>query len=164
MATWTDVSSTVLEPGDPIRSVDIIAIKENIIALSEGAVGAPKILTPAINDAAITSVKLATGTNERDWVLARTASASVGAVGTYAFLVAGTSTTYAAGATLAGSSLKYAGVSGISTAGLYYRSLRTYTSGIPSGTWRCMGRSVYTTEGYDPVEVFFGATLWLRIS
>lgn len=43
MAVWTDVSSTVLEPGDPIRSVDIIAIKENITALSEGADGAPKI-------------------------------------------------------------------------------------------------------------------------
>jgi hypothetical protein len=50
MATWTDVSSTVLEPGDPIRSVDIIAIKENIIALSEGASGAPKILDAAITE------------------------------------------------------------------------------------------------------------------
>ena len=29
MTTFTNVSSTVLEPGDPIRSVDIIAIKEN---------------------------------------------------------------------------------------------------------------------------------------
>jgi len=31
MTTWTNVSSTVLEPGDPIRSVDIIAIKENTV-------------------------------------------------------------------------------------------------------------------------------------
>ena len=58
MATWTNVSNTVLEPGDPIRSVDIIAIKENIIALSEGASGAPKILTAAINDGAVTASKL----------------------------------------------------------------------------------------------------------
>lgn len=29
MAVFTNVSNTVLEPGDPIRSVDIIAIKEN---------------------------------------------------------------------------------------------------------------------------------------
>ena len=47
MATWTDVSSTVLEPGDPIRSVDIIAIKENIIAVPEGATGAPRIVGKA---------------------------------------------------------------------------------------------------------------------
>ena len=44
MATWTDVSSTVLEPGDPIRSVDIIAIKEKIIAVPEGVTGAPRIV------------------------------------------------------------------------------------------------------------------------
>jgi hypothetical protein len=31
MATWTNVPNSVLEPGDPIRSVDIIAIKENAV-------------------------------------------------------------------------------------------------------------------------------------
>lgn len=31
MATWTNVPDSNLEPGDPIRSVDIIAIKENAV-------------------------------------------------------------------------------------------------------------------------------------
>lgn len=31
MATWTNVPDSSLEPGDPIRSVDIIAIKENTV-------------------------------------------------------------------------------------------------------------------------------------
>ena len=31
MATWTNVPDSNLEPGDPIRSVDIIAIKENTV-------------------------------------------------------------------------------------------------------------------------------------
>lgn len=171
MATWTNVSSTVLEPGDPIRSVDIIAIKENVIALSEGASGAPKILTAAINDAAVTTAKLATGTNERDWVLARTAGASVGAVGTYAFLRHGPSADYAPGATLAGSSLVYTGVGTINSSSYTATSsIENVTFASPvgstvSGTWRCMGvgsnTTVLTTDGAIPVRT---ASLWLRIS
>jgi hypothetical protein len=166
MATWTDVSSTVLEPGDPIRSVDIIAIKENVIALSEGASGAPKILTAAINDAAVTSGKLATGTNERDWVLGRTAGASVGAVGTYAFL-ATTNTSNASadafGATRAGSTLLPAGnvSQGENFSG---NSLNGSASGSVSGTWRCMGFSQAQQNNDSPSERRPAGTLWLRIS
>lgn len=153
MATWTNVSNTVLEPGDPIRSVDIIAIKENIIALSEGASGAPKILTNAINDAAVTTAKLAT--NERMTttnVLAATASASVGAVGTYAALGTTLGGATEAGGTIAGSNLRYAGFSpGSSGASV---------SGTPSGTWRVMGRM----PAYDSENARFGFTMFLRIS
>lgn len=47
MATWTNVPDSNLEPGDPIRSVDIIAIKDNVTALAEGASGAPEIYQKA---------------------------------------------------------------------------------------------------------------------
>jgi hypothetical protein len=47
MATWTNVLDSNLEPGDPIRSVDIIAIKDNTTALAEGATGAPEIYQKA---------------------------------------------------------------------------------------------------------------------
>lgn len=47
MATWTNVLDSNLEPGDPIRSVDIIAIKDNTTALAEGASGAPEIYQKA---------------------------------------------------------------------------------------------------------------------
>jgi hypothetical protein len=47
MATWTNVPDSNLEPGDPIRSVDIIAIKDNTTALAEGASGAPEIYQKA---------------------------------------------------------------------------------------------------------------------
>jgi hypothetical protein len=130
MATWTNVPNTVLEPGDPIRSVDIIAIKENIIALSEGASGAPKIQLEAL---------------QAGIVLTATASASVGAVGTYALLF---DTVYArslaAGATAAGSSLRYSSTTAVS-------------SGTPSGTWRVMGFSAFGSGGN-------GVTVMLRIS
>jgi hypothetical protein len=116
MATWTNVSNTVLEPGDPIRSVDIIAIKENIIALSEGASGAPKIQAAAIASGVLTNT-----TN----VLTATAGATVGALGTYCLAYATSS--IAIGNTVAGSNLL-----GVNTAG------SQVAPGF-SGTWRNMG-------------------------
>ena len=127
MATWTNVPNTVLEPGDPIRSVDIIAIKENIIALSEGASGAPKVLTNAINDAAVTTAKLAT--NERmntTNVLAATAGASHNVVGAYC--AAYPSATTSIGSTVAGSALR-GDIGG------------DFVSPGFSGTWKNMGAS-----------------------
>jgi hypothetical protein len=73
-----------------------------------------------------------------DRVLAATAGASVGAVGTYAFLQG---VTGSAGVTAAGSSLFYADRAG-------------GNSGSPSGTWRMMGYSLVSDR----------ATVWLRIS
>jgi hypothetical protein len=57
------------------------------------------------------------------------ANASVGDVGTYAFMQQnGSTTVYNPGATLAGSSLFYSDSTG-----------RLYTTAQPSGNWRCMG-------------------------
>jgi len=79
-------------------------------------------------------------------VLTATAGASVGAVGTYAMLIrliGGGST--AAGATVAGSSLRYANAYG------------GYSTSV-SGTWRCMGYAY--TGSYNAQQT----SLWLRIS
>jgi hypothetical protein len=59
MSTWTNVTDTVLEPGQPIRSVDIIAIKNNILAVPAGAANAPRVQTAAIQDLAVTTAKIA---------------------------------------------------------------------------------------------------------
>jgi hypothetical protein len=146
MATWTNVPNSVLEPGDPIRSVDIIAIKENIIALSEGASGAPKILTNAINDLAVTTAKLANASVTAEKfasgaVTTATASASVGAVGTYAQLNSDANFTQTPGTTRAGSLLNYA------TANV--------GGDAPPGTWRLMGGSGTSSASQS---------VWLRIS
>ena len=99
-------------------------------------------------------------------VLNATAGASVGAVGTYAFLGETSATTTAPGATRAGSSLRYTTIATSATfsiiAGYGYPAYAV-TSGTnaPSGTWRCMGWSqvgTYACVGLTP------ATLWLRIS
>ena len=81
------------------------------------------------------------------------AGMAAGDVGSSAYLAPtnSTSATYNPGATLAGSSLNYAGIQmsgGSSTRGT-----------APSGTWRCMGQSARGTG-----ESATYASLWLRIS
>lgn len=92
-------------------------------------------------------------------VLAATAGASVGAVGTYALLSYQSGSQESAGATVAGSALRYSIANGWSAScGNYYAgAFAVVYSGTPSGTWRCMG--FIPTNNYNNV-----ATLWLRIS
>ena len=62
MATWVNISNANLQPGAPARSVDAIALRDNPIALAEGAAGAPRIQTAAIADLAVTGAKIANTT------------------------------------------------------------------------------------------------------
>lgn len=48
MATWTTIPNTVLETGKPIRAVDGRALRDNPIAIAEGATGAPKVTYRAL--------------------------------------------------------------------------------------------------------------------
>jgi hypothetical protein len=96
-------------------------------------------------------------------VLSATAGATVGAVGTYAMLGSTNTTEYAAGATLAGSLLRYCGLAGNTSwsNNLVPESTSAYgvgNGGTPSGTWRVMGR--ISVSGFG----IYGATLCLRIS
>jgi hypothetical protein len=187
MANWTSIADATLEPGKPIRAIDARALRDNPIAIAEGASGAPKIAgqqgpaieTGGITDANVTAAKLATGNNERDWVLARTAGAAAGAVGTYALLRA--SSPRNPDATLAGSSLTYAGAlnsvsanaGSLSGTAISLRSF-SFSAGSStalSGTWRCMGRistSATSSSGNPDAGTdsrsAFASTLWLRIS
>lgn len=151
MATWTTLPDATLEPGKPIRSIDVLALRDNPVAIAEGASGAPKI----------------------DPINAMAHLGAVGAVGTYAFLVlgeiasGGSVVNVSPGETRPGSSLRYANAggaaqgsitpSGSSSAGTLFSN----SGAAPAGTWRCMG---YVAD-YDPgaTEVY-SATLWLRIA
>lgn len=97
-------------------------------------------------------------------VLAAIAGASAGAVGTYAFCGNTSATAKTIGATIAGSSLYYAGVTG-----QWYnnsnqaQSAASFFNGTASGTWRCMGYAPGAdgTSSYIPK---YPQTVWLRIS
>lgn len=58
MTTYTSIPNSSLEPGKPIRSIDGLALRDNPIAITEGAAGAPKNQTASIQDDAITKDKL----------------------------------------------------------------------------------------------------------
>ena len=44
MADWTTIPDSSIEPGKPIRSIDGLALRDNPIAIAEGAVGADRIV------------------------------------------------------------------------------------------------------------------------
>jgi hypothetical protein len=59
MATWTTLPDASLEPGKPIRSIDGLALRDNPVAITEGAAGAPRIIGRAakrINDYPVLTV------------------------------------------------------------------------------------------------------------
>ena len=145
MATWTTITDATLEPGKPIRSVDGLALRDNVTAFAEGAAGAPKIKNAAVNTGVLGAEKFQTGTTERDWVLGRTSGAAAGAVGTYAFAQADAGPNSVFGDSISGSRLAPSDVN-------------LNLSGSVSGTWRCMG----STGGGGSGSA--GTTLWLRIS
>ena len=62
MANWTTLPDAALEPGKPIRSIDGLALRDNPVAITEGAVGAPRIVGFAakrINDYPVLTVSAA---------------------------------------------------------------------------------------------------------
>ena len=181
MADWTNIANTALQPGAPVRSIDGVALRDNPIAIAEGAAGAPRIVNDAITNGTLGAEKFQTGTTERDWVLARTASASVGAVGTYGIFQRNSNAS--PGDLLAGSALTYSGIlTSISAAGgtcdggdggqPFTGSVRTFSfnagaSTSPSGTWRCMGRisrAISVTGECGSSSSMGTSTLWLRVS
>jgi hypothetical protein len=168
MADYVTISDTQVDPDAPITSQLAYAWRDNPTAIAEGASGAPRIQTASIennavtsskikNDAvtsskiednAVTSSKLGTSNSIRDWVLARTAAASAGAVGTYALAFNNASSSAGFGSTTAGSNLRPTDVA-------------ADDRGTPtlSGTWRCMGRAASSVGFFEE-----RTTVWLRIS
>src|SRR5690625_4422215 len=163
MAQWTNIPTDRIEPGKPIRAIDGLALRDNPIAIAEGASGAPRVQTNGIANSAVTTAKianssvtaqkLATGGNENNWVRSRTATSTAGQVGTYAFVTRQGSSGGVEipwNGTIAGSLLRRAAAG---LGGLQYDS-----STLP-GTWRIMGAFVRSSAGAPNA-----ATLALRIS
>lgn len=116
------------------------------------------ITTAKIADGNVTTAKLASGEQMNTTnVLNATAGASVGAVGTYAFLVRNSDASIlTAGSTVAGSGLVYGSIVAVNS---YNYNTAVDGRGVtsPSGTWRLMGEFPVASDGTK-------ASLWLRIS
>lgn len=151
MTTYTAIPDASLEPGKPARSVDAILLRDNPIAITEGASGAPKIQAAALDT---DSVLAAYG---RD--------VTAGEIGSFVLgHISGGSGTYDYGSTIAGSSLHAACFGSVST--------NTYPAATPSsssfymiskstglsGTWRCMGVATLNATTDNIIS------LWVRIA
>ena len=141
-------------------------LTQNNVLLGNGG-SSPQVVAPGTSGNVLTS-------NGSTWtsaaapapttanVLAATAGASVGAVGTYAFMYdfnISSGASRAPGTTLAGTNLRYAGAPLLEG----YTGDATTTPAV-AGTWRLMGFSI------GPYSLFCGTliearlSLWLRIS
>jgi len=49
MADWTELDTNGLLPGEPLTSAKALAFFENPVAMAEGAVNAPKVVSEALN-------------------------------------------------------------------------------------------------------------------
>ena len=180
MADWTTIPDSSLEPGKPIRSIDTLALRDNPVAIAEGAAGAPKVQPEGMQfyptqqggGSGMLTNKIYIGWNGSSSILGQVDASpqgaicmsgyGVGAVGTYAFLGETSFTTTEAGATRAGSSLRYAGIAGTATfASATSNAFAVGSSATPAGTWRAMGRALASSISETN---FYPATLWLRIS
>ena len=119
------------------------ALRDNPIAIAEGAAGAPRIQFAALDA----------------WF------STAGAIGSYVFAHGTSDVSF--GSTVAGSTLRPTSAARSVRSGA--QTLATFNEGATqSGTWRCMGTFDQTVtgpnEGSGNGPTIMGATLWLRIS
>lgn len=149
---WTNIPNANLAAGAPIRSVDLIALRDNIPALANGDAGAPQIQTAGIANNAVTTAKLATNEQINTTnILNATAGATAGAVGTYMLAGANTQTNIGVNVTRAGSGL---------TSTYFSNGGNILASNqILAGTWRALQQDFSGSYGANQLSL-----LYLRIS
>lgn len=161
MAVWTDIPVSATDADSPITDALMTALAENPTALAEGAAGAPKIATSALDDLAVTQQKIAnltindakivdgtmghekfqTDQGMADWVAQRLSVMTPNAPGQLVFARGGSAATYTFGSTATEAALNYSASDGASGAP------------VSAGTYVCLGAA---TAG--------AATLWMKIS
>ena len=140
MTTYSTITDGQIDQDSPITQPLLTALRDNPIAIAEGAAGAPSIL------AGIAS------------------NTTAGGVGSYAF--AGSLVDVDFGSTVAGSSIyPTSAATGASNAGTNSgENTFLFTPALSlSGTWRCLGRQDATTSDTGGGS-WRGASLFIRVS
>lgn len=146
--TWTNITNAQLAIGAPIRSIDLLALRDNITAQANGDAGAPQQQTAGIADNAVTAQKVKYGaglTASGDTLVV--ASVSANAVGSYAFV----SARIDAGSTITQGS-NYSAGGGNLQLSLYSQIIvdgpnGNLSSGGISGTWKWLGNTILAVAG-----------------
>ena len=138
MTTYTAIPNSDVDEDSPLSTALMSALRDNVLAIQEGDVSAPSILSGAI------------------------AGAAAGAIGTYVFATSSTGSNVSFGNTRAGSALKPTSAAAAHTRNTSEGNWNFIDGSALSGTWRCMGYYDDTVANGD--GTIDGATLWLRIS
>lgn len=161
MTDYTLLSNTAVGVGGLPSGATVTALRDNPIAIAEGAPGAPRVL-----DGALDTTVAAAGTS---WVLNRNANGLAGAVGTEIVAWNGSATDISVNGTISGSSLYYN--SNVISLNPFSTLLQTSafptpttSNGLPlTGTWRartaCPGKFQDGSSNW-----LFTPTIWLRIA
>ena len=146
--TWTNITNAQLAIGAPVRSIDLLALRDNITAQANGDAGAPQQQTAGIANNAVTAQKVKYGaglTASGDTLVA--ASVSANTVGSYAYVKA----SIYAGSTITQGSNYSAGFGNLQLS-LYTNIIEDgpyghTENGLISGTWKWLGNTIYTLSG-----------------
>lgn len=144
MADYVAITDSQVDPDAPLTSELAYAWRDNLIAVTEGAVGAPRI-----QDAAMGSTVTNAG---RDWVRLRMAIATNGSIGTVALLKFTGTAQIIFGGLVNGSQLTPSNATGENATG----------APAVTGTWMCLGHLPPGSggTGTNPAQ----ATLFMRVS
>jgi hypothetical protein len=154
MADWTNLPNTAVGVGGLPSGTTVTALRDNPVAIAEGAAGAP-LISGAMR-------KIQDNQEIGAFIFARGPSTTA-----YGDVVAGSSLTYAGA--ISSASASATGSSGGPS--LRVISFNAGASGSPSGSWVCLGRisttasATPTFTGNDTASASAtGATLWQRVS
>ena len=86
MTDYTTITDTQVDPEAPITSELMSALRDNPIAITEGASGAPQVQRAAIQDAAVNSSKISFGTRSFSGTAFSGTSVSISLSDNYAFV------------------------------------------------------------------------------
>lgn len=146
---WTSLPDGDVDPESPITTALMVALRDNPEGIAGAAGGAPKIITGAITDLAVTTAKLAAGEQMTTANVAGVmAGVAADAVGSYALAGTTDAASSGFGDTKAGSGIEPVTVRADSNSYVFSGTGLT-------GTWRCMG--LLSSAGPEGK-----ATLWLR--
>lgn len=145
MADYIAQTDSQLDPDAPLTSELAYGWRDNLIAVTEGAVGAPRI-----EDGALSTTITPTGV---DWVLRRVAAGPAVYPGQRCFMShqGPTAATYAPGDITDGSNLKF-------TSG------GVFSATASNGSWMCCGYCITDNTGTIPLQSPDRKTTWMRIS
>ena len=144
MTAYVAIANGEIDQDSPGTQPLFTALRDNPLAMFEGASGAPRLLDAALD---------ATATNAgRDWILARLALMTAGALGTPVLAATQNSLTAVAfGSTIAGSSLVPVG---------FQNGGPILGGGALSGTWMALGsKPARATNTVGNLE----STLFIRV-